>query len=786
MELIASNSNNQFKLFVIYAFVSIIFAVTFLCEGIFDIGIGFTHFYYLPIVLTTLWWGVQGIRLSVFLGAFLVATHFFFNPTWPLAHDVFRAVMFISISCVIWKFQSHSQKDIRYVAELEYQQKQMFEDLLECSKRFRLLFNSGHDAILIHYLEQKDFSGTLIDVNDTACRMLGYSKTELLKLSPAHLTPFEIRKNFPDYLKILSTDRHLSVESKYIAKDGKIIPVECRLYPFEYDKKPAVLVVARDITSRRQLEAKLEAYRIDLENLVQKRTQELIDINALLNTEIRKHQDTEKALRESEFRYRTIVEDIPTLVCRFYPDGTMTFVNTQYCNYFNKSALELTGRNFFEFIPENQREGARNHLRSFTPQRPVISYEHQAITADGQLHWQNWIDRAFFDDQGNILEYQSIGIDITERKQAEIDLIESQAMLQAVFDGISEPLFLINSDLSIKKLNKAALSYRDISDMETTLNRPCFQIIQKIGGPCESCRIVSAIESGERKSFEQKNPFNPDRIELVVIYPLPASGDCSDNAAIVCINDITKRKKLDQQLMRANRLSSLGQLAAGIAHEIRNPLSGISLFVDILSDPGRFPVSDQQLEILGEIRENTNRISVIIQHALNFAKPPVTAKKIIPVNDVIHEALKLWRTKFRKADINLKLALDQTSATIFGDMLQLQQVMHNLISNAADAMESGGTLFISSEQGKSSIEPDTAVVRITVADTGCGICEEYIDTETIFNPFYTTKPAGTGLGLAITHNIIKEHHGNILVETKAGQGTRFDIELPVEQPVPCN
>ena len=131
----------------------------------------------------------------------------------------------------------------------------------------------------------------------------------------------------------------------------------------------------------------------------------------------------EEALRESEKRYRALVEDMPALICRFLPDGTLSFVNTSYCRYFDKNPEELVSKDFFQFIPEKEREKIRTYFQSFSEKMPVKSYEHQVVAPNGEVRWQRWTDRALFDEKGNLNQYQSVGHDITDQKQAEIALL---------------------------------------------------------------------------------------------------------------------------------------------------------------------------------------------------------------------------------------------------------------------------------------------------------------------------------------------------------------------------
>ena len=152
-------------------------------------------------------------------------------------------------------------------------------------------------------------------------------------------------------------------------------------------------------------------------------------------------KQAEDLLRESEGRYRTIVEDMPVLICRFLPDGTLTFVNDHYCRYFNAHPDDLVGKNFFQFIPDEQRAEVRQHYSSLTLKNPAKTYEHQVLAPDGTTRWQRWTDRALFDPQGFPVEYQSIGEDITEQVQRNLALQDSEEryrrLLELTFNGIA-------------------------------------------------------------------------------------------------------------------------------------------------------------------------------------------------------------------------------------------------------------------------------------------------------------------------------------------------------------
>lgn len=227
------------------------------------------------------------------------------------------------------------------------------------------------------------------------------------------------------------------------------------------------------------------------------------------------------------------------------------------------------------------------------------------------------------------------------------------------------------------------------------------------------------------------------------------------------------------QLIHSEKLASLGRMAAGVAHEINSPLTGIVTFGHLLLK--QFPPGTQQHDDIQVIIEQANRCSTIIRGLLGFARASAADKAPCDINDVINHALNIVRNKADFFNIKLVIEFDPSLAKVKADPSQLQQVFLNLIMNAADALEGKGTITITT---RNVSRAEASVVEIEVRDTGPGITDE--NMEKIFEPFFTTKPVGkgTGLGLAVTHGIIQEHNGKITIKTKLGEGTSFIIRLP--------
>ncbi len=235
--------------------------------------------------------------------------------------------------------------------------------------------------------------------------------------------------------------------------------------------------------------------------------------------------------------------------------------------------------------------------------------------------------------------------------------------------------------------------------------------------------------------------------------------------------------KLEQQVMHSEKLAALGRLAAGVAHEIGNPLTSISTFAQLLREMATDEFSQNTLDI---INNHIQRISDIVRRMSTFARADSLKIKAVQLNDVLQSTLDLMRLDKRmKNTIGFVSLFDPNLPQTMIDEGQVSQVFINIILNALDAMPEGGKLTVTTRQERNNLGKDSIVIE--VADTGIGIPSE--DLAKIFDPFYTTKEvgSGTGLGLSLSYNIIKRFKGDIRVESEVGRGTIFTIILPVEQ-----
>jgi len=248
---------------------------------------------------------------------------------------------------------------------------------------------------------------------------------------------------------------------------------------------------------------------------------------------------------------------------------------------------------------------------------------------------------------------------------------------------------------------------------------------------------------------------------------------------ILIFQDITKMLQMEEQVRRQDRLATVGSLAAGIAHEIRNPLASLSGSIQVLQ--GELDLKGDNKHLMDIVVRETDRLNSIITEFLDYARPKTNQDEPIGLSSLLAETCTLLRNS-REFVPGLAITCDiDPRITLRGDAQRLRQVFWNLLINACQAMPRGGSLRVTAFPF-SHIEDDSNWCEIIIADTGAGISPEHLGR--IFDPFFTTKKGGTGLGLAIVYRIIEDHGGTITVDTREGQGTKFRIRIPMIEEIP--
>jgi signal transduction histidine kinase len=288
----------------------------------------------------------------------------------------------------------------------------------------------------------------------------------------------------------------------------------------------------------------------------------------------------------------------------------------------------------------------------------------------------------------------------------------------------------------------------------------------------EECFRKTVEESSARRLAARKiDRGHGEEYFNLAFFPI-LNGDQNLLGVTILIENVTEKEKLQSKLAEYEKLSALSQLALGAAHEINNPLLGVSSFLEIQMEETSDSEKKQQMEV---VLENVYRISQTIRGLLDFARPAPPRFTKVNLNQLIEDTLAFLSHQpiFKRTRIEQKLYPQLPPVT--ADLNQMRQVLTNIFINAAQAMPEGGKLSVTTEKIKFE-----DLVQIEVTDTGNGINQE--DLKKLFDPFFTTKKSqGTGLGLSISLSYVKNHHGDILVRSQPGAGTTFSIILPIRQ-----
>jgi len=371
---------------------------------------------------------------------------------------------------------------------------------------------------------------------------------------------------------------------------------------------------------------------------------------------------------------------------------------------------------------------------------------------------------------------REISVVYDDQKLTRQQLKEARARCDVIMNvAINEEVMVIGYDHRILDINETLLKKLGL-EREEAIGRYCYEVTHHYNAPCSGerhpCPLTETLET-QKPSQASHIHLDKDDKELfysISTYPVFENGKMIGGVEIS--RNITKDISIRKVMMQQDKMASIGRLAAGVAHEINNPMTTIltsAMLVQENTDPG-----DPNYLELQTVADETMRCSKIVNSLLDFVRESKPAKKPTNLNDIIKESLVLTRIQAASNDVTLETNLSENLPLAEVDKDQLQQCLINLALNATEATEAGGKVTFTTR-----FVPETEMIEITVSDTGTGISDENMGK--IFDAFFTTKGDGTGLGLAITRDIIKEHGGTIDVESELGQGTSFTIRLPLDQ-----
>ena len=697
------------------------------------------------------------------------------------------------------------EQNLRLQEEIE-KRKQAQQKLKESDRHYRELFEASVDGIAI-----ADIDGRFIDCNPSYQKMLGYSLEEIKQKSFWEITPAKWHQWEAEIIdkQIIQRGYSDTFKKEYIRKDGTVFPIELTVYCRKNESGVAELTwaVVRDISDRQQIE---------------------------------------EALKKSERKYRNLVETSQDMIWSVDTQGRFTFVNQAVKQIYGYEPEEMMGCSFIDFVLPEQVDKDAAVFQRLLQGESIRQYETIHLAKDHQPIYFLFNAIPLLDEQGKIVGTTGTASDITERKLAQAEIIRSKDLLESVFNESPDAIFLVNPETGLTTdCNRRAVELFEDSSKEQLLNIEGHTLQKEAFTPEQ---LESIFEQVERYGFwSQELQYVTKKGKVfwgnIAAKPIPVAGQKMN---LVRITDISDRKQAEEslrqsetrerekaqqlelameelkltqtQLIQTEKMSSLGRMIAGVAHEINNPVSFIwgnltparQYFQDLLQlvelYQETYPNPTLEIQDLTEsigldflvedwsklmdsMQVGTERIYQIVLSLKSFSRQNESELKPVDIHEGIDNTLLILQHRLkavgdRPAIQVIKEYGQLPKVTCYAS--QLNQVFMNLLSNAIDALETKIsprliTIRTSIQNSKFKIHnkiPQFLVIRI--ADNGSGIDKDV--QQKIFDPFFTTKPvgSGTGLGLSISYQIVvQKHKGQISCISAPGQGTEFIVEIPL-------
>ncbi|WP_186368703.1 two-component system sensor histidine kinase AtoS [Yersinia alsatica] len=345
-------------------------------------------------------------------------------------------------------------------------------------------------------------------------------------------------------------------------------------------------------------------------------------------------------------------------------------------------------------------------------------------------------------------------------------LRETKTLNELILESAADGVISVDIKGCVTMINPAGELITGYNRKEL-IGKPYAEVFEKVD--FDSPVLDTLFRGIKHVALEIDYPGKNRTIQLSISTSQLRNAQGETLGALAIFTDLTAKKEVQRRIEQAERLATLGELMAGVAHEVRNPLTAISGFVQILKDSEKDP---QRLEYTHIILKEVQSINRVIQQLLDFSRPRIGRYHQVNLNQIIRESLILVKTKGVEARVDFHVRLDESLSDIEADGELLKQVLLNILINAVQSIAARGEIIISTQT------LDDNYQQITIQDNGCGIAEDI--KAKVFDPFYTTKPSGTGLGLSISQRIIASHDGDIRLESQPNKGTTFIIILPVK------
>ena len=644
---------------------------------------------------------------------------------------------------------------------------EMAKALRESEARYRTVVNTQTEFIVRYRPDT-----TLTFVNEAYCRYFQKTQEELIGHSFLPFVPPLFRASVEAHLASLNKDNPVDTIEVEVNRPNGEIRWHRWTSQASFDEQGRITEIQSigdDITEIKQAELELARY----------------------------HED----LQESESRYRSVVDTQTELICRWHPGGIITFVNEAYCRYFDKTREELIGHSFMSFIPQQDQATVEAHFASLTKENPVASHEHQVIASDGEIRWQRWINQASFDEQGQVIEFQSVGRDITELRQTLLELEhsrehlqESEARYRLVVDSQSELICRYRPDTILTFVNEAYCRYFH-KTREELIGQSYLPFVPpefrtKIRAYLSTLNKDKPVDTIEVQVNSTNGEIRWQRWTTQVSFD--EQGQINEIQAIG--KDVTEIRQAELELVRyrehledmvAIRTADLEasnkemeSFSYAVAHDLRTPLRAITSYSQVLMLDASQKLNEDEQNSLNRIIAAGKYMAQLIDDILNLSKISRSELHLetVDISAQCRHVMKVLNQSEPQRTVNWNI---KPGIKVWADHKAVSLIVDNLLENAWKFTRHNPQAAI--EVG---LTHERGMDVFFVKDNGVGFDMQY--AARLFREFerlHGKDFEGSGIGLATVRHIVERHGGSVWARAVQGEGATFYVHLPSQEEI---
>ncbi|MBI3582998.1 MAG: PAS domain S-box protein [Nitrospinae bacterium] len=501
---------------------------------------------------------------------------------------------------------------------------------------------------------------------------------------------------------------------------------------------------------------------------------ELKELKEKLDSTLKEINRLNERLMESEERYYDLYENAPDMYHTINKKGIIIECNMTETEMLGYSKEELIGKSVFDIQTEESRKAGKKAMEKLFRSGEIKGLELQFVKKNGDVMDVSINATVIYDKNGKAVGTRSVIRDITKKNRMMEIIKNSNFKLHAIFDAITDGICLIDRNFTIQNINKSVPKYFGSSPVDF-IGKRCYIAFEEGGKRCEGCNVAKTFDTGEPVNYTRMRRLKDGTSVELEVSAFPVKGKKGKIEQVVYyMKDVTEKKRLERQMEGSRKLAALGEIVAGVTHEVRNPLQNILTGIDLLELEAK--KKGLSLDILKNLRSFTGDMDFIIQELLDYSKPVKLELKEWAITDVVSGIIDTFEDQMKKGKVKVLKNYEKDLKRVYIDVRRIKQSFRNIIENSIHAMPDGGefTATISLHRN-----PRGEFISIRFLDSGHGISKKNI--ERVFEPFFSTEADGMGMGLAVAKRFVELHNGEIAVNSEEGKGCEVTVMLPVKK-----